>query len=97
MKMYFKLNILGGNNTVEVNKNRWQARDIVSEATRDNTATHSSSAFVRMTYARCEIWPLEMSHQVSQGLIVGWRQQQQTVMDGLQARLSILQFCGVKV
>lgn len=38
-----------------------------------------------------------MSHQVSQGLIVGWRQQQQTLMDGLQAGLSILQFCGIEV
>lgn len=33
MRMYFKLNILGGNNTIEVvNKYRWQARD--------NTATN---------------------------------------------------------
>lgn len=38
-----------------------------------------------------------MSHQVSEGLIVGWRQLQQTLMDGLQSGLSILQFCGIKV
>lgn len=38
-----------------------------------------------------------MSHQVSQGLVVGWRQLQQTLMDGLQSGLSILQLCGIKI
>lgn len=37
----------------------------------------------------CTSRPLEVSHQVTEGLIVGWWELQQTLMDGLQSGFSI--------
>lgn len=49
--------------------------------------------FLWRTNTKCKIWPLEVSHQVTEGLIVGRGELQQTLVDSLQSGFSIWQFC----